>query len=192
LQVPKHLGKVNGEPTFGALHTVTNEYGEVRQMTLTPTKAHDQFMPALSVIPHSLRKYGHQDVELVFTDNVRGDKAELERVFPSLLSNVSPVPRSSLPVISIPSGWEIEHLRTAYQVNSWMNCLLDDLAHLSDNKGIVIGMDMEWTVDLTNGIQHPVGLIQIAYDSKIYLISVSYFYFQHLMISPCVVVSFFK
>src|SRR6266487_4754492 len=106
-QVPKHLGKVDGECTFGGLHTVTNEYGEVRAMTLTATKSHDQFMPALSMIPHSLHKYGHHDVELVFTDNVHGDKAELERVFPSLLSNVSPVPRSSLPVISIPSGWEI-------------------------------------------------------------------------------------
>ncbi len=55
-----------------------NEYGEVRAMTLTPTKAHDQFMPALAEIPRSLKKYGYADVEVIFTDNVRADKAELE------------------------------------------------------------------------------------------------------------------
>jgi hypothetical protein len=139
-KVPNHLGKVNGEPTFGGLHTVTNKYGEVRQMTLTPTKAHDQFMPALSIIPHSLRKYGHHDVELVFTDNVHGDKAELEQVFPSLLSDVFPV-QSSLPTLSISPEWEVQHLRNAYQVNSRINCLLDDLAALPETSTMTIGME---------------------------------------------------
>ena len=58
-QVPKHLGKVNGEEVFGALHTSINEYVEVRTMTLTLTKGHAQFMPALMTIPHSLCDYGH-------------------------------------------------------------------------------------------------------------------------------------
>ncbi|KAL6306809.1 hypothetical protein BKA93DRAFT_748184 [Sparassis latifolia] len=46
-KVPKHLGKVESEAVFGALHSVVNEYGECRAMTLTPMKAHDQFMPTL-------------------------------------------------------------------------------------------------------------------------------------------------
>ncbi|KAK0451981.1 uncharacterized protein EV420DRAFT_1645916 [Desarmillaria tabescens] len=78
-KVPKHLGKVNGIPVFGALHTVVNEFGEVRAMTLTPTKAHDQFMPALSEIANSLKKYGHGKIELVnnFFNIITDDLAHL-------------------------------------------------------------------------------------------------------------------
>ncbi|KAL6304040.1 hypothetical protein BKA93DRAFT_749985 [Sparassis latifolia] len=114
-QVPKHLGKVNGEAVFGALHTIVNEYGECRAINFTPTKAHDQFMPALSLIPHSLRKYGHTDVELVFTDNVHGDKVELERVFPSLSSQVSPVPSTSQTHLALPDLWTVVILSHTYQ-----------------------------------------------------------------------------
>ncbi|PBK81020.1 hypothetical protein ARMGADRAFT_1039609 [Armillaria gallica] len=58
---------------------VVNKFGEVQAMTLTPTKAHDQFMPTLAEILTSLKKYGHGDMELVFTDNVHAHKPELEQ-----------------------------------------------------------------------------------------------------------------
>ena len=57
---------------------VVKEHGECRAMTLTINKAHGQCMPALAAIPKSLWKYRYSDTELVFTDNVHGDKAELE------------------------------------------------------------------------------------------------------------------
>ncbi len=38
---------------------------------MTPTKAHDQFMPALQEISKSLTMYGHGPIEIVFTDNPR-------------------------------------------------------------------------------------------------------------------------
>jgi len=88
-QVPKHLGKVHGEPVFGALHTCANEYVEVQKMMLMPTKAHNQFMPALAQIPHSLRQYGHVDTEVIFMDVPHLDGPELEHVFPSICSGVS-------------------------------------------------------------------------------------------------------
>jgi len=168
-QVPKHLGKVDGECTFGGLHTVTNEYGEVRAMTLTATKSHDQFMPALSMIPHSLHKYGHDDVQLVFTDNVHGDKAELERVFPSLLCQVVPVPPSSLPAPTCPPEWRVEKLETPFQINSQLNSLMESLSDIEVTQSIHLAMDMEWSVDIKNGTHGRVALIQIAYDKCIYL-----------------------
>lgn len=116
--MPKHLGKVNGEPTFGGLHTVTNEYGEVCAMTLAATKAHDQFMLALAHITQSLHQYGHQDVQLVFTDNVHGDKAALEHAFPSLLCDVHPVHTLSLPPIVLPAGCVPIILGSPFQVNA--------------------------------------------------------------------------
>ena len=53
------MGKVKKTTVFSAIHSTTNEYGEIRAMVLTPTKAHDQFMPILSSIPASLEKFGH-------------------------------------------------------------------------------------------------------------------------------------
>jgi len=70
LQVTAILGKVDGVRTFGALHTVCNNYGKCRKMTLTPTKGHKDCMPALAEIPATLVKYGHSPVKVVFKDNV--------------------------------------------------------------------------------------------------------------------------
>jgi hypothetical protein len=142
-------------------------------MTLTATKAHDQFMPALSAIPHSLRKYGHHDIELVFTDNVRGDKTELEHIFPSLLHDILPVPKSSLPMVSLPEDWSVDILRSAFQVNSRLDCLMDDLGEIAATDSIPVAMDMEWSVSLSTGIQSRVGLVQIVYKKCVYLIPVS-------------------
>jgi len=171
-QVPKHLGKVGGESIFEGLHSAINHYREVRAMTLTLTKAHNQFMPSLSEIPHSLCKYGHDQVGLVYTDNVCGDKAELERVFSSLRHNVVPVPPSSLPPVSLPSNWESHILGTSFQVNSRLNILMEDLALKAPTDHIHIAIDMEWSVDHANGIQGRVALVQLAYGTCIYLIPV--------------------
>ncbi|OBZ76307.1 hypothetical protein A0H81_03601 [Grifola frondosa] len=173
-KVPKHLGKVNNEAVFGALATAVNEYGECRAMTLTSTKAHNQWMPALAAIPHSLRKYGHKDVALVFTDNVRADKTELERVFPSLLHDVQAVPSSTLPHLELVESWKVYKLDSTYQINTRLNSIMEDLNGLpSCEDSIHIAMDMEWSVDRENGIQGRVALISMAYMEVIYLVPVS-------------------
>ncbi|KAG6847920.1 hypothetical protein H0H93_004886 [Arthromyces matolae] len=143
-KAPKHIGKVGGEPVFAALHTCVNKYGEIRKMTLTATKAHDQCMPALAEIPHSLRKYGHGDIEGVFTDSA-SDKAELERIMPSLLKDVVPVPTSSeYPKLTIPSDWPCAVLRTTYQINTRLNIIMDELSKLPDTESISLALDMEY------------------------------------------------
>ncbi len=144
-------------------------------MTLTPTKAHDQFMPLLARIPHSLRKYGHNDIQLVFTDNVRGDKPELERVLPSLLCNVTPIPSSSLQPLAIPPAWDINILSSTYQINHRINSIMEDLnADESDTAAHVqVAMDMEWSVDREHGIHGRVALISMTYKQSVLLIPVS-------------------
>lgn len=103
MQVSNHLRKVNREAVFAALYSTVNEWGELCSIQFTATKAHDQYMPALVHIPHSLCKYGHGNVQLVFTDNVRADKLELECAIPSLLKDIEPVPSSSLDPLTIPN-----------------------------------------------------------------------------------------
>ena len=64
-----------------------------------------RIMPVLAEIPKSLALYGHGATEVIYTDNVRADKHELEQAFPSLLDNVTPVPdHSDLEPLSLPSN----------------------------------------------------------------------------------------
>lgn len=67
-------------PLFTALHTVVNEYFEIRSMLFTTTKGHDQYMPNLHEISESLAKFGHPEVQAIFTNNVCTDKNELKCV----------------------------------------------------------------------------------------------------------------
>ncbi len=142
-------------------------------MTLTPTKAHSQFMPALATIPHSLREYGHEDLELIFTDNVRADKSELETVFPSLLCDVEPILASStLEHLAVPSDWSTSILDTSFTITSCLNLLMDALCDLPTDQYLDVAMDMEWSVSLPDGISSRVSLVSIAFGKSLYLIPV--------------------
>ncbi|KAG1904896.1 uncharacterized protein F5891DRAFT_717553 [Suillus fuscotomentosus] len=141
-------------------------------MTLTPTKGHDDCMPALAKIPVTLAKYGHAPVKILFMDNVHGDKSALERAFPSLLYSVNPVPSSGLEDLVVPDGWHVCHLGTTYQINNRMNCLMDEL-QVDAEKELHVAFDLEWPVDRETGIYGRVSLVSLAYDKAIYLIPIS-------------------
>ncbi|KAI0281535.1 hypothetical protein BC826DRAFT_1140742 [Russula brevipes] len=149
-------------------------YGELRAMALTMTKGHEQVMPALAEIPASLCKYGHRDIELVFTDNVRGDKRELERTLPSLLRDVQPVTHSDLKPLTITTDWEISVLRSRYQVDNLLNTFLEDVAALPSESSRAIAMDMEWSVNRQTGVHSLVSVVTIAFDKKIWVVQVSF------------------
>ncbi|KAI0683211.1 hypothetical protein BC835DRAFT_1311178, partial [Cytidiella melzeri] len=171
-KVPKHLGKVNGKSVCGALHSTVHEFNELRGVVLTPNKAHDQFMPILAEIPHSLRLYGHDGVELIFTDNVRADKAELEHAIPSLKSNIDPVlPVSTLAPLEIPDGWTVFDLESDYRMRNFMNTVMEDLQVLPEHATLTLAMDMEWSVNCSAGMIHrKVAILSVAYLNSIYLL----------------------
>ncbi|KAI0704374.1 hypothetical protein BC835DRAFT_1317043 [Cytidiella melzeri] len=170
----KHLSKVNGESVCGALHSTVNEYGEMCAAVLTPTKAHDQFMPVLAAIPHSLRAYGHDDVQLVFTDNPRADKPELERAIPSLTYNVHPIlPPNSLVSLEVPTDWAVYDLNTDFRIRNSLNSILEDLQKLPAETCLDVAVDMEWPVDLAQGIHGKVAILSIAYEQSILLVHTS-------------------
>lgn len=143
-------------------------------MTLTPTKAHDDCMPALAEIPLTLAKYGHAPVQVVFTDSIRGDKKALEQVFPSLLSDIVSMPSSSLKNLEIPSDWNVHFSSTTFQINTRMNVIMNDLCGSMDDgtRELHIPFDLEWPVDRNTGIYGRVALISIVYEKIIYLIRV--------------------
>src|SRR5215471_4255232 len=114
-------------------------------MALGLSKAHHQYIPAIAAIPRSLEMYGHEPLEVVFTDNVRGDKAELEAVLPDLKRDVVPIPdKSSLQTLTVPSEWRIIILSSTYQINTRLNSIMDDLR---DGEDMYVAVGMEWSVD---------------------------------------------
>nr|VWO95947.1 Carboxylic ester hydrolase (EC [Ganoderma boninense] len=169
-KVPKHLIKVEGEEVFSAMHTIVNQDVEIRGITFNPTKAHSQCMPALSKIANSLRLFGHPEVQLVYTDNVRSDKPEVKRQVPSLRKHVDPILVSGLTRLTIPSLWSLVHLGSKKQLKNRIDSMMDDLRKLPETASLPLAFDMEWAVDRESGIFSRVALITLVYQETIYLI----------------------
>jgi hypothetical protein len=98
-------------------------------------------------------------------------KAELERIFSCLHNNVEPIPvASSLPHLTIPSDLQPTILETPFTITSCLNYLMEALQGLPKNQCLDVAMDMEWSVDKTEGYQGRVALVSIAFSKTIYLI----------------------
>ena len=140
-------------------------------MTLTPTKAHNQFMPALAAVSESLKTYGHDSIEAVITDNPRSDKAALEAVLPSLQKDVVPVPDPKAgATLSLPHDMTINMLLTEYQVKTRLESIMSTA---SGHEDVYAAVDMEWPVNTTTGIQGHVAVISVTFGKEIFLIPVS-------------------
>jgi len=139
-------------------------------MVLTPTKAHNQFMPALKKVVASLETYGHQPIEAIFTDNPRADRPQLENTIPSLLADVVPVPNpSDLNQITIPPEISVIELSSEFQVRVHFDSILESLP---DNQDSYTAVDMEWAVDRSSGLQGKVALISVTFGQDVLLIPV--------------------
>ncbi|GBE79021.1 hypothetical protein SCP_0202180 [Sparassis crispa] len=64
-------------------------------------------------------------------------------------------------------------LSSTYQINGRLNNLMEDLQIIPSQNSIHVAMDMEWSVDRSNGIHGRVALITVAYQRYIYLIPVA-------------------
>ena len=184
-KVTKHIIVVNGVPVFIGLLTVTNEYGEIRVMALVATKSHAQFEVALIRMREALTIYGHTQPELFYTDNL-ADKGFLEKCFPSLLKDVQPVDKfSKLPLFTMPSEVTIHVKSTATQIQTALATIQEQLIHLPAEKQIVVGLDLEWNVDMTPGHakQGKTAVISLAHDNHVYVFQIARLHGNHFPVS---------
>ncbi|KAF8633831.1 hypothetical protein AX17_004351 [Amanita inopinata Kibby_2008] len=189
-KVPKHIARLNGVPVYEALHTSINEYSEIRSMTLTPTKAHNQFMPALAAVSASLKTYGHDPVEGVMTDNPRGDKAALEAVLPSLRKDIVPVPDPKAgATLSLPNDMTINMLLTEFQVKTRLESIMSTA---SGHKDVHAAVDMEWPVNTTTGIQGHIAVISVTFGDEIFLIPLGSYIHQGYLHLPHSLLTFLR
>lgn len=84
-KVGKHLWQYQGERLFQGLCTALNEIGECRIQFNTVTEDHEQMIPALEAFKETTNLYGQPHVELVTSDNPRGDKQFFQSVFQGLI-----------------------------------------------------------------------------------------------------------
>lgn len=80
----KHLCQYHGQNLFKGLITITNEFAEIRMQFHVVTDDHEQFRPSLIAFAKTVQAYGQPDVDLVYTDNVVGDRQFYLDQFPSL------------------------------------------------------------------------------------------------------------
>ncbi|KAG8968224.1 hypothetical protein FRC05_001605 [Tulasnella sp. 425] len=174
-KVTKHIALIDGVPTYTALMSITNQYGDIRGSYLCTSKAHSQFEPALHSIAKSLPQFSHRPPQLFFTDNV-DDAPLLKRCFPSLAEGVIPVDKNaSLPLFTIPSEVTISILYTTNQINNAMKSIMDTLVVDSRDQSLVIGLDAEWNVRPGSSSISNTAVMQIAFENHVYIIPIARF-----------------
>lgn len=157
------------------MHTITNEYGEVRACHLVTTKGHAQTSLALYGVRDSLGDYGIRMPEVFYTDTM-SDKGLLEEVFPSLLEDVVPADKyGHLDKLEIPHDVRVYVKDGVSAIENTVQAIMDDLP--DDGTGeIVVGFDSEWNVEVTpNGMVKHAGktaIVQIAYKRQVYILQV--------------------
>jgi hypothetical protein len=125
-QFPKRIVNVNGTPVVTAAMDVTAEYAEIRQVILTPTKAHEAFEPSFEAIQRSFEFYGYKGPEVMYTDNI-SDAQMLMRIFPSLAEGIQPANKwGHLPVMSLDETVTINVIRGLEDINNVVRGYLFD------------------------------------------------------------------
>ncbi|GAA5803691.1 hypothetical protein HPULCUR_009174 [Helicostylum pulchrum] len=187
-KIIKRMGKFNDVSTFNGLFTVLNEYGEIRMQLLVPAKGHSCLIPSFNNMMNSYRKYNLDMPQVAYTDNVTGDRKFLEEVIPSLTENVLHVapsqaelidrnsPYNRFPVAIIPSGVNVTVFSTKDDINAACDTILEMVR--DNNSELCVGFDIEWTPSFVypigvrarlTGSPIPVALVQIYFDTSIYL-----------------------
>ncbi len=171
------MAVINGERIFVGLLTMTNEKGQIRICALVPTKAHSQFVIALTRMWESCEKYGLPRPRIVFTDNM-SDKDFLEASLPSLRDGIRPVTKfDHLPKLDIPMSVQIHVKKSLSQIE---DVVLSLVASLSEDEGekMYIALDTEWNVDLEARRRNipdrrSTAIVQIATRNNVWILQVS-------------------
>ncbi|CAO3624567.1 unnamed protein product [Mucor hiemalis] len=175
-KIIKKMNKTNGVSDYSCLYTVMNEFEEIKMQVLAPTKSLKHVIPSYNNMMASYHKYKFELPQIFYADNVIGYRAVLEEVMPSSLENVEHIKPtqaeliqrngaySTLPLAQLPDDIEVD-----------ASCF---------TTGVSIGFDCEWAyqgsviplIERASVLFREVSLVQIAYESQVYLFRVHHFY----------------
>ena len=179
-KIPNHMAKLGGSSAFTALYTLCNEYEEIRLQLLVPTKSPTHLEKPLKDMVASYNLYNHKQVELFFTDNVKGDHSVLERSIPSLERDMptSPTPQSDnshhIPqhtrYLDLPPTVNVEIIQSSAQACDAVQQIRNHLTH--PTRELVVGFDCEWNFDRIHKVSSKVSLVQVACLDDVWLFRV--------------------
>ncbi|KAL9536874.1 hypothetical protein MBANPS3_012294 [Mucor bainieri] len=186
---PKHMGKIEDSNVFSALYTMTNEYEEIVQQALVPSKSLSYLKHALEMMKDAYVDYGHEMPMAFFTDNVAGDKAFLEAIFSSLKEGLQPLQKEevsfhrSTDEFVLPADVAIDYVCPANydEIDEKMEKLVSELN--GQDEQAAVGFDAEWVVNYdrtqeenTTGTvdrsRFRVDTMQIAYKNTVYVLHI--------------------
>ncbi|KAG2220944.1 hypothetical protein INT45_010697, partial [Circinella minor] len=184
-KVPKHMAKLGGSSAFTALYTLCNEYEEIRLQLLVPTKSTTHLEAPLKEMMNSYRLYNHQQPDLFFTDNVKGDRRLLERSLPSLKrtlhtnnNHAHNIQQSTnvdhqkhpVPFLQLPSNVSISLIQSNDQVEQAVQAIRNKSDSISGS--LVVGFDCEWNYNPITKATGKVSSIQVACADSVWLFRV--------------------
>ncbi|KAI7875757.1 uncharacterized protein EV154DRAFT_606811 [Mucor mucedo] len=162
-------GKIEDTSVFTGLYTVTNEYEEIVQQVLAPSKALSYLRYSFQKMREAYSLYGHEMPIVFFTDNVKGDKSFLESIFDSLKEKVQL--RSNMEILStdenqdslnLPQDVEVVYVvRNLNEIDRHVKDLLECIKNESDK---ATGFDCKW---MPFSSDSKVDVMQIAYKNKV-------------------------
>lgn len=179
----KCIARLNGVKVFGSLWTMINEFEQVRQMILTPTRHLHHIERPLRGIVKSLHEHGHAPISLLWTDNVKADHKFVERVIPTLRVGVDHSTTRggrSYPLMKVPNGLKIRIASSIQLIDQACTSILSDIGEVRTDTKIFVGFSMEWDWRASAAGHFPASLMQIAISDFVYLFQVIPFFCRSL------------
>ncbi|KAJ7829618.1 hypothetical protein B0H13DRAFT_2679789 [Mycena leptocephala] len=174
-KVIKYLARMEGNRVFGSLWTITNEFEQIRQMILTPTRHLTHVERPLRDIMKSLHKHGHQPISLLWTDNVRADHQFVERVVPTLRVNVDHETTDGgrkYQLAAVPDTLKIRLASSISLIDESCRSILSDLEQANTDTKAFVGFSIEWDWQASKAGHFPAALMQIAISDFVYLFQI--------------------
>lgn len=162
------------------LHTAMNQFHEMRVQVAAITKSTLHLRGPLARMCASLEKHGFPSTSQIWIDDPVHEASHWEKNLPGLRADVfhTPPPNlTGLPAASLPNSVRQTYLRLASDMDRSAAGILASLASTTFK---VIGVDIEWTVELGEGGK-PVsgggwkrtGTIQVAILDEVVVFQVS-------------------
>ena len=178
-KTPKYIARLNGVQVFRSLWTMKNEFEQIRQMILTQTRHLHHTERPLRGIVKSLHDHGPAPLSLLWTDNVRADHKFVEKVVPTLRTNVDHTTTSrgrSYPLVKVPNGLKIRIASSIQLVDQACMSILSDIGDRPADTKIFIGFALEWDWRASAEGHFPAALIQIAVADFLHLLQVDFLF----------------
>ncbi|KAJ7803168.1 hypothetical protein B0H13DRAFT_1931512, partial [Mycena leptocephala] len=157
------------------LWTITNEFEQIRQMILTPTRHLTHIEKPLRGIMKSLHEHGHQPISLLWTDNVRADHQFVEQVVPTLRANVDLATTDGgrkYPVIALPDSLKIRLASSIQLIDQTCRSILADIEQQNTDSKIFVGFSVDWDWQASKSGHFPAALMVIAVADFVHLFQI--------------------